>query len=112
MSNAFTLDDLNKTLEKKYGPFVFKAGKETFTMVQVLRLPREKREVVKTLLQTLEDQKENLNEDQTLDILKEVTKNVLIDNSADDLFELLGNDLVKVTVLFEQWAESTQAGEA
>ena len=112
MTNAFTLDDLNKTLEKKYGPFVFKAGKETFTMVQVLRLPREKREVVKTLLQTLEDQKDTLNEDETLAILKSVTENVLSDNSADLLFDILGNDLVKVTVLFEQWAEKTQAGEA
>lgn len=112
MTNAFTLDDLNKVLESKYGPFVFKAGKETFTMAQVLRLSKDARTEVKTLLQRLDEEKEELDEDETLEILKAVTRLVLVDNSADVLFDLLDNDLVKVTILFEQWVEKTQVGEA
>lgn len=112
MTNAFTLDDLNAALDKKYGPFIFKAGRETFTLNQVLRISKEKRAVVKAQLQMLDDKRNELTEDEMLIILKAVVENVIEGDKTDRLFEVLDNDLAKVTVLFEQWVEASQAGEA
>lgn len=112
MTNAFTLDDLNQALEKKYGPFVFTAGKQTFAMTQVLRLPKEKRDIVRAQLESLDNAKDDLDEDEVFAILKAVLENVVEDDKAEALLKVLDNDLVKLTILFEKWAESTQAGEA
>jgi hypothetical protein len=112
MTNEFTLDDLNVALEKKYGPFVFSAGGEKFVLRQVLRLPKNQRDIVKAQLETLDQKRDELSEDEMLAILKAVVSNVLEGYGADRLFDLLDNDLVKVTVLFEKWVERTQAGEA
>ena len=114
MTNDFTLEDLQAVLEKKYGPFVFKAGREKFILQQVLGLPKDKRDIVKAQLQSLEDNREELSEDDMLAILKAVVENVIEGDSskADRLFDILENDLVKVTILFEQWVERTQTGEA
>jgi len=112
MANAFTLDDLNKALDTKYAPFVFQAGREKFTLQQVLRLPHEKRQIVRAQLQMLDDKKDELEEDEVMVILKAVVENVMSEDKADRLFEILDNDLVKVTILFEQWVGQTQVGEA
>jgi hypothetical protein len=115
MNNAFTLDDLNQALEVKYAPFVFHADHEIFTLQQVLRLPKNKREVVKAQLQMLDDKREDLTEDDFLVILKAIVENVLEDpgyGKADRLFAILDNDIAKITVLFEKWVEKSQPGEA
>jgi len=114
MTNAFTLDDLNKALETKYAPFVFQSGREKFTLQQVLRLTKDKRDIVKAQLQMLDDKRDELNEDEILVVLQAVIENVIDGDAskAERLFELLGHDLVKVTILFEKWVESAQAGEA
>lgn len=112
MTNAFTLDDLNKALEDKYAPFVFQSGREKFVLQQVLRLSKDKRDIVKAQLQMLEDKKNELDEDEILVILKAVIENVIEGDKADRLFEILDQDLVKVTILFEKWVSSSQVGEA
>lgn len=112
MTNAFTLDDLNKAIESKYAPFVFQSGREKFVLQQVLRLPAETRKIVQAQLQMLDDKKDDLNEDEVKVILKAVVDNVLEGDKADRLFDILDNDLVKITVLFEKWVEHSQPGEA
>lgn len=112
MSNAFTLDDLNKAIDQKYAPFVFQHGREKFVMRQVLRLPKDTRDIVKAQLMMLDEKKDELEEPDVLAILKAVVENVLEGDKADRLFDILENDLVKVTVLFEKWVESSQPGEA
>lgn len=112
MANAFTLDDLHAALDKKYGPFTFKAGRETFTLNQVLRISKEKRAVVKAQLQMLDEKRDELTEDEMLVILKAIVENIIEGDRSDRLFEVLDNDLAKVTVLFEKWVEHSQAGEA
>lgn len=114
MTNAFTLDDLNKALETKYAPFVFQQGREKFTLQQVLRLSKDKREIVKAQLQMLDDNRDELTEDEVLAILQAVIENVIDGDrsKAVRLFEILDHDLVKVTILFEKWVESAKTGEA
>lgn len=112
MTNAFTLDDLNNALEKKYAPFVFQAGRQKFTLIQILRLPKDHRDIVRAQLQALDEQKDELNEDQVKAVLKAVLDYVVQDGKSDALLEVLNNDLVKLTILFEKWVESSQVGEA
>lgn len=111
MTNAFTLDDLNKALDDKYKPFAFHAGKDKFSLKQVLSLPKEHRAIVKSMLEKLQDTKD-LDEDQALSILKAVLEYVVEDNKTDRLLEVLDHDIAKVTILFEAWAEGTSVGEA
>lgn len=112
MTNAFTLDDLNNALEKKYAPFVFQAGRQKFTLVQVLRLPKEQRDIVRAQLQALDEQKDDLTEDEIRAVLTTVLDHVVQDDKSEALLEVLGHDLVKLTVLFEKWIESAHVGEA
>lgn len=111
MSNAFTLDDLNKALVDKYQPFLFQAGKEKFSLKQVLSLPKEQRDIVKSMLEKLQANKD-VDEDVAMAILKAILEYVVADNKTDRLLEVLENDIAKVSILFEKWAESSQVGEA
>lgn len=108
----FTLDDLNNALQVKYKPWVFMAGRNKFVLNQVLSLPREQRYAVREMLDSLDNDKDNTDEDKILATLKAVLDYVVEDNKADKLFEVLDNDLVKVSVLFEAWMASTKVGEA
>lgn len=112
MTNAFTLDDLNVALEKKYGSFVFQSGRQKFNLIQILRLPRDQRLTVRAQLELLEEKKNDLSEDEILAILKAVLDHVVQDDKSDALLDVLEHDLVKVTILFEKWIESSQVGEA
>lgn len=112
MTNAFTLDDLNAALEKKYAPFVFQSGRQKFVFTQILRLPKEHRLIVKSQLESLESKKDDLSEDEILALLKSVLDYVVQDGKSDTLLAVLDNDLVKLTILFENWIESSHAGEA
>lgn len=108
----FTLDDLNKAVSAKYQPWVFGAGRSKFSLKQVLSLPREQRDTVRAMLQKLDDNKTDLNEDEILAILRAVLDYVVDGGKADELIEVLDNDLVKVSALFEAYMGGTQAGEA
>lgn len=111
MTNAFTLEDLNKALAEKYQPWVFQAGREKFSLKQVLSLPKEQRQEVKAMLEKLQDT-EGLDEDTVLAILKAVLEHVVEGGKTDKLLAVLDYDLAKISILFEKWTESTQVGEA
>lgn len=108
----FTLDDLNRAVQAKYKPWGFAAGRSKFVLKQILALPKEQREVVRAMLQKLDDDKADLSEDEVQAILKAVLEYLVEDDKADKLLEVLDNDLVKISALFEAYMEGTQAGEA
>jgi Ca2+-binding EF-hand superfamily protein len=108
----FTLDDLNKAVQAKYKPWGFTAGRTKFSLKQILALPQEQREIVRAMLQKLDDDKADLTEDEVKAILKAALDYVVEDDKIDKLFEVLDNDLVKISILFEAYMEGTQAGEA
>lgn len=108
----FTLDDLNKAVSAKYKPWGFAAGRTKFSLKQVLALPKEQRDNVRAMLVKLDEKKNELEEDDILAIMKAVFDYVVEDDKADRLMEVLDNDLVKISVLFEAYMEGTQAGEA
>lgn len=108
----FSLDDLNRALEAKYKPFVFTAGRNKFTLNQVLSLPKEQRTTVRAILESMENTKDTMEEEQILEALKQVLSYVVEDDKVDKLLEVLEYDLVKVSILFETWLGATQVGEA
>lgn len=108
----FTLDDLNKAIAAKYAPWEFGAGRTKFSLKQIMALPKEQRDMVKAMLQKLDDEKESLDEDDVKAILKAVLDYIVDDNKSQKLFEVLDDDLVKITILFENYVEGSQAGEA
>lgn len=111
MSNVFTLDDLNKSLDAKYAPFIFQAGKEKFELRQVLRLPKTARDQVKALIDSLDsDDKTEVTEEVMLEKLSAVMR--LVCTKGDRLLQLLDDDLVAIGALFEAWVDGTKAGEA
>lgn len=110
--NEFTLDDLNNALQAKYKPFIFKAGRNKFVLKQILSLPKEHRESVRALLENLDANKDKMAEDDVLGTLKAVLDYVVDDGLSEKLVEMLDNDLVKISILFEAWTESSQVGEA
>lgn len=108
----FTLDDLNRAVQAKYKPWGFTAGRNKFSLKQVLGLPKEQRDIVRAMLQKLDDDKKDLSEDDIFAILKAVMDYIVDDDKTDKLLEVLDNDLVKLSALFEAYMEGTQAGEA
>lgn len=108
----FTLDDLNRAVQAKYKPWAFTAGRTKFVLKQILSLPKEQREIVRAMLQKLDDEKNELTEENVFAILKAVLDYIVEDDKAEKLLEVLDNDLVKMSALFEAYMEGTQAGEA
>lgn len=115
MSNVFTLDDLNAEIEKKYAPFIFKAGDQEFTLVSLLRVDKKVRKAVQDRLAELNDGKDEndtVSEDDTVATIEFVLSSVTQDNKGRALIRLLGGELVKLSTLMEVWKEQTQPGEA
>lgn len=113
MANVFTLDSLRDELERTYAPLVFQNGKDTYTLRQVLRLPKSERDFVAFKLKFLEtDNQEDTTEEEVLELLELIIKTVTDGGKGDKLVELLGHDLLTVKVLFDKWVEACQPGEA
>lgn len=113
MTNTYTLDELNKTIESKYAPFHFQAGKEKFVLRQVLRLSSAERATVVNELKKLDAMDEdNLDEVAALGTIEAVLSTITEGDKGPKLIEILGHDLLRVQMLLEMWIEATQPGEA
>lgn len=113
MTNAFTLDDLNKAIESKYAPFHFHAGDEKFVLRQVLRLSGSERALVVEELKKLDGiDEDTMDEDVVLNTIENVLSTITDNGKGARLIELLEHDLIRVQMLMELWIEATQPGEA
>lgn len=113
MTNVFTLEDIDKSLNEKYAPLVFQSGKNKFSIRQILRLASAEREVVVARLEQLQEtSEEEMTEELIRDTMTFVLTVATADNKGEELISLLDGDLLRMKVLFERWMEDTQAGEA
>lgn len=113
MSNVFTLEDIDKSLNDKYAPLVFQAGKTKFQLRQILRLTASEREAVVAKLEALQETPEDdLSEEMIRDTMTFVLTAATADGKGDELIGALDGDLLRMKILFERWMEDTQAGEA
>lgn len=113
MSNVFTLEDIDKSLNDKYAPLVFQAGKNKFVLRQILRLSSTEREAVVAKLEEFQEADENdMTEDMIRDTMTFVLTVATADGKGEDLISVLEGDILRMKALFERWMEDTQAGEA
>ena len=111
----FSLDDIRAAAEKKYGDLTI-PGVEggDVRLVNVLRLPKEKRNALKAL-QSKADEKpeEGAESPDEGEVLHESIRIVAASESeAERLLSVVGDDLTMLAVIFEAYTEGTELGEA
>jgi hypothetical protein len=110
--SAYTLDDIRAAAEKKYASTDITVGDTTVTLVNVLRLPKEKRDVFTSLQEEMDSEDKDEDVDQAAklaDLLRLVAKN---EKDADVLLDAIGDDLALLATIFEMYAKGTESGEA
>lgn len=115
MSNIFTIEDLKAEIETRYAPLVFKVGDQEFTLQSLLMVDEKVRAEVQNRLKSLTesaDDKQEVSEADTIEVLKFVLSSVTRDRKGAALCRALGNSLVMYSTLMEKWQEATQPGEA
>lgn len=110
MANTFTLDDIRKAAEAKYGATEVDLGdgQESVRLVNVLRLPKEKRDRLIAAQKQLQDDEAD-QEAILRDMLRLVAET---DAQASRLLDVIGDDLAVLLTVFTQYSEGTQLGEA
>jgi hypothetical protein len=128
---GITLDELDKLVEKKYAPYDVDMGEAgVCRLLQSLRLPDEKQvELTRVQREFNALQEERIDEDgekiertpeeelelkpQMIDLLHQMFRLVAEDEEQIDKFlAARGDDLATMLTLFEEYADSSQMGEA
>lgn len=103
-----TLDSIRSAAEAKYGSTDIEIGDATVVLTNALRLSKERRN---KLMSLQEDMKAD-GADQT-ELLREAIRTVCLHGeTAELLLSEVGDDLAVLSLIFEQYGEGTQAGEA
>lgn len=112
MTKKFTLDDIREAAETKYGSTFIEVGDETVELINVLRLPKEKRQIILNLSKEEKGADEN-DIDATRDKLTSGLRAACrTEKQADVLLGALGDDTALVAEVFSSYTKETQAGEA
>ena len=110
MSNIVTLDQIREAAERKYGATEVVLGEgNTVTLVNVMRLPKEKRDRLMEVQRGLKDDEDADQEAGLREILRLVAEN---DDHADRLLSAVGDDLASLVTVFELYSKGTELGEA
>lgn len=106
---SFTLDDIRAAAEKKYGSTDINIGDgEVVTLLNPLRLPKLKRDALNGIGKRLEE--DDADQAEVLaDALRAAAASA---TKVEKLIEMIGGDLAVMMELFENYMDSTQAGEA
>lgn len=111
MSKNFTLDDIREAAEKKYGSVFITVEDTEVELVNVLRLKKDKRDIIMNLAKDSEDDDNDI--DATRDKLLEGLRAACRTKTQGDvLVEALGDDTALVAEVFAHYTKDTQAGEA
>lgn len=106
---TFTLDDIRAAAEAKYGSTDIDLGEfGILSLVNPLRLPKEKREA----LGKIQDRLSEDGVDQG-DVMREAIRIVANDSiKAQRFLEIVGDDLGMLATVFSSYSEGAQMGEA
>lgn len=108
MSNVIRLDDIRAAAEKKYGSTDIDFGDGVLTLVNPLRLPKERRKALTSIQDRLDEEGADQEE-----FLAEAIRIVASDKAtADKFLDLVGDDLAVLASVFEAYTEDAQVGEA
>lgn len=113
--NAFTLEDLDREIERKYAPVQFRANDEDFVLVSLLRVDKKVRKEVMERLEGLDksdNEEDEFDEDKTVAELEFILSAVTRDKKGAKLVRALNHDMLRLMTLMKKWQEATQPGEA
>jgi hypothetical protein len=109
---AINLSDIQKAAEKKFGDFEIHVGEEVLYFSQALRMEKAKRrELAKAM--NLRERSQTDNDDDLYDVFKDAFRiTARGEGTFDKLYAAVGDDPAVWQELFQEFTESTQAGEA
>jgi DNA-binding ferritin-like protein (Dps family) len=108
---SYSLDDIRAAAEKKYGSVDILVGETTVSLVNALRLPKEKRTALFAVQEELDSDAENQRDQE--EVLADALRLVAAtDEQAAVLLDAIGDDLAVMAEIFSTYAKGTQAGEA
>ena len=124
MTKKFTLDDIRDAAEAKYGSTWVVTDEQEIELVNLLRLPKEKRDVILSLSKKAEkpakgeggegeESEDSVDIDEMRDDLKAgLTAACRTTEQANALMAFVGDDTALVMQVFTMYTKETQAGEA
>ncbi|MGV9312588.1 phage tail assembly protein [Streptomyces sp. NPDC003691] len=105
---SYTLDDIRAAADRKYGSTDIQTGDEMVRLLNPLRLPKSKRDV----LLGLQEQMVRDDADQA-ELLSQAIRTVAAsETAADSLLAAIDGDLAVLAEVFGRYGDNTQAGEA
>lgn len=108
---SFTLDDIRDAAEEKYGSVYIVVGDTECELINVLRLPKERRDVILNLAK--EQDEDDVDVDDTREAMLEGLRAACrTKEQGKALTDALGDDLPLVAQVFSTYTEGTQSGEA
>jgi hypothetical protein len=107
----FSLDDIRAAADAKYGSTDIQVDeKTTVSLLNPLRLPKEKRDELAKLQDRLDSDDEGVDQEQVLaDAIRLVADN---GRKVDILLKAVGGDLALLAQIFETYGKGAQVGEA
>lgn len=114
MSKRFTLDDIHAAAEKKYGSTWLDLDGGEVELVNVLRLPKEKRKVIMNIAsESKKNEGETTDLDKThADLLAGLVAACRTSAQEKILKDNIGHDTTYVVEVFSLYMEETEVGEA
>lgn len=106
---TFSLTDLKNAVDKKYAPTIVKNGKTTYRLDPLLRLPKEKRDSVLTLIDKFDG---DADLEEQLSVVEDIVRIVESNDKGDELIELFGGDAALTLELGLTWMNGSELGEA
>lgn len=111
MTKKFTLDDIRDAAEEKYGSTHIEINGTDVELINVLRLPKEKRNIILNLAK--DKDKGEVDIDETREsLLKGLRAACKTTAQADVLSEALGDDTALVMQVLSLYTRETEVGEA
>lgn len=107
----YTLDDIKAAAEKKYASMDITIEDEKVTLVNALRLSKQKRDAL-TATQDAMGEDGDAEVDQVERLRDAVRIVAATDKQADLLLDAIGDDLALLATIFETYAKGTESGEA
>ena len=111
---SVTLADIQEAAERKYGPYIIElSGGQTCTLVNAIRLSKDKRKKVLSLQDKINGEEKDVDEANVDEFLEDMIRLVAKSKAdADRLIKAAGGDLAILMSVVEGYSEGSQLGEA
>lgn len=105
----FSLDDIRAAADKKYASTFIEVGDTEIELVNILRLPKEKRDELFSIQKESDEGEDN-------DVEAALTRSLYLvakeEGGAKLLLDAIGGDLAVLSQVFETYSGETELGEA